>query len=274
MKDDPMEVMRHAGRYVGGRALIVLGGDSGKRWEQVRDQVRPDVIIGANGTCYQINNLDYWVLAENLSRSYGCWKEGREEPERHAEFVRLLTHPHNAWIKMVNYINWKIMQELEVNTLGCVRITRRNDEWLDDLLREPGFSLREYGAGFINGWLLRKEGAGVRVRVGTVALQCMHLAGILGVSEIHTIGYDLMSRRTSGDHWYKHPKYKPDHFRSEAAFIERAYGGRVVRTQWFWLETAQYMREVGEPLLAREGIRWRDHSNGLLKLEGLECTKF
>jgi hypothetical protein len=45
-----------------------------------------------------------------------------------------------------------------------------------------------------------------------------------------------------------------------------------VDTTWTWIETAQYLKEI-EYLFARDGIKWRDHSDGLLQLERLECAK-
>ena len=47
--DNPTAVAMHEGRYFGGRALVVLGGPSGKSWESVRDKIKPDVILTANG---------------------------------------------------------------------------------------------------------------------------------------------------------------------------------------------------------------------------------
>jgi len=66
--DDPQGVNKFKGTYYGGKALLVLGGLSAENWEALRDEIKPDVILGANGTCFKIDNLDFhleistWLL--------------------------------------------------------------------------------------------------------------------------------------------------------------------------------------------------------------------
>ena len=107
---------------------------------------------------------------------------------------------------------------------------------------------------------------GVKVRLGTVGAQLLHLAGILGCAEVHTIGYDLLLGEAS-DHWYEHPRYAVGAFRTEQQFI--TYKG--YRTQVWWVETARWLKDT-EWIFERDGLRWRDHSGGLLTLEGLKCA--
>ena len=42
--DDTLAIELHKDRFYGGTALIVLGGPSGKDWERLRDEIKPDVV--------------------------------------------------------------------------------------------------------------------------------------------------------------------------------------------------------------------------------------
>lgn len=254
--DDPAGVMQHAGRYAKGTALVVLGGYSAERWEELYASIKPDVILGANGVNGLIQNLDYWMIVENMTRCARLANEGDPDAIR---FMEMFHRDADAKCKLISHHSWRRLHD----TRNCIKI-RRHEYLMDG----SNFSFRDYGYGFLQGWVLRRVDAGALVNVGTVALQLIHMAGILGVSEVHTIGYDLMFRSEDRHHAYQYPKYSPDRFRTPAAFVE--YKG--AKTQWVWIETAQYLKQI-EWIFDRDGLKWTDHSDGLLKLEGLNCAK-
>lgn len=259
--DDPHGVMLHANAYYGGKALIVLGGPSGEKWERVRDDVRPDVILGANGVNAKISNLDYWMCAENMTRSSKLADQG---DQRSQDLMDMFYRDTGKAVRLVSHRSWQLLRD----TAGCVRIRRRGYELGEFPL---DFTLREYGEGYLWGWMMKKTDAlhkSIRTHVGTVGVHLLHHAAILGCIEVHTIGFDLKFPGTSSlHHWYKHPPYMPDRFRTSKMFTE--YKG--VKTQWDWIEAAQFLKSV-EPIFERDGLRWKDHSNGLLSLEGLKCA--
>ena len=115
---------------------------------------------------------------------------------------------------------------------------------------------------------MKHKEVGVPVHVGTVGAQLLHLSGILGCDKVHTIGYDLMFRDDSNHHAYEYPTYKVDRFRTDKYRIK--YKG--VDTQWAWIETAQWLKQI-EWVFDRDWLEWTDHSNGLLKVEGLQCAR-
>lgn len=255
--DNPFGVMKHANKYEGGVALIVLGGTSGANWEKLRDEVHPDVILGANGTCFKIDDLDYWVLAENMSYARTMARRGSE---REQQFMRLLTHEHHAKWRMISHRTWHLLED----TTNCVSIRRLGID------ARSSFSFREYGEGLLHGPMLKVTSAlrrGVRFRVGSVGTQVLHLAGILGVKEIHTIGFDLCFKDDKHHHWYDYPTYQPDRFRTDLMF--KTYNG--VRTQEDWIEGMMFLSTLEKPM-QDVGITWRDHSDGLLKAGGVFCT--
>lgn len=261
--DDPTGILQHKDRFFGGRALIVLGGDSGKGWEKVRDEFKPDVILGANGTCLKIKDLDYHMIAENMTRAANLSAQG---DERQKGFLQILTESHYAKFRLLSHRSWHLrhlMNEFE----NCISIRRW--QWAGDRLPDS-FSFRDYGEGFLSGWISRKRetwAPSVKVRVGTVAVQLLHMAGILGVAEVHTIGFDLCSKKSGKDHWYKYPKYEADRFRTENMFLE--YKG--LKTQHFWIETVEFLKSI-RAFFERDGLRWVDHSGGLLQAEGMWCV--
>lgn len=142
---------------------------------------------------------------------------------------------------------------------------RRSHIEYTDLL---DFDFRDYHDGLMNGARMQRPWLIKDLRVGTVTLQAMHLAAILGARKIHTIGYDLCYREFSRDHWYNYPPYKVDgRFWKSDPTAEFAGW----KTNWLWVDTAHYLTLV-KPLLRRQGIEWFDHSNGLLATIGLHAT--
>lgn len=253
--DDAQGVMIHAGKYDGATALIVLGGYSAKDWQALKDKVKPDVILIANGVNSMVENADYWVMAENLTRSHRMAAEGDKDSQK---IVDMFHRDSGA--------KWRFVSHRSINRLAdksnVVSIRRQGYE-LSEITQ--WFSFRDYGLGLLAGWELQHKDAGAVVHVGTVGAQLLHLAGILGCFAVHTIGYDLMFKDADKHHAYDYPTYKVDKFRTDKFRLN--YKG--ADTQWTWIETAQWLKAI-EWVFERDGIEWFDHSNGLLKIEGVK----
>lgn len=261
--DDPQAVMAHKGIYKDGKALIVLGGASGQEWFRVRDQVHPDVILTGNGKT-DLPGADYWMLAENMHYQWGQSQRG---DERGQQFMRMINASNTARHRLISHRSWDLLPD----HTNCIRIRRQGYE-LSEI--PDNFTLREYGSGYLSGWMFKHTQAcqtNVNFRVGTVGLHLLHHAGILGCSEVHTIGYDLMFK---GDkhHWYDHPAYQADRFCNDSMFVRMQYGDVFVNTRWAWVETAQYLRSI-QYLFERDQFTWIDHSDGLLKYERVWCAQ-
>lgn len=259
--DDPDAVMRHANKFQGAKALVILGGYSGGKWEKLKNAIKPDVILGANGVNGQVHCLDYWMCMENMKRPHFRARRGDADSK---SLMSMFYKQGGRIANFVNHLSWDIVRDKHKS----VKARRAGDAVHLHGLPED-FSLREYGLGFMSGWLLRKTEAGALVHVGTVGTHMLHLAGILGCSEVHTIGYDLLFLDgTPRHHWYSHPKYQVDLYRTQEMFILH----KGVRTQQVWLESAQFLKEI-EWVFDRDKMKWVDHSNGLLTIEELNCTK-
>jgi len=238
--------------------LIVLGGYSAKDWRALYDDVHPDVVIIANGANDLVYGADYWICAENLTRSHRMAQQGDADSQK---IVDMFHRQAGAKTRLVSHRSIARIAEHRDN---CIAVRRQGYEPHESKM---WFSFREYGLGLLAGWLLRQKDAGAEVHVGTVGAQCLHLAGILGCAEVHTIGYDLMFQGDGNHHAYAYPLYKQDRFRTDKYRVQ--YKG--VDTQWAWIETAQWLKEM-EWMFERDGLSWHDHSSGLLTVEGLKCA--
>lgn len=250
--------MEHYNRFKGGTALVILGGYSASQWQEVYAQVEPDVIIGANGVNAIAHDLDYWMCAENMTRADALAKQADRDS---IALMEMFHRDTGAKIKLVSHRSWDLLKDHR----NCIKIRRQGYEESEI---KDWFSFREYGLGYLAGWTLKHRQAGVRIHVGTVAAQLLHHAGILGCSIVHTIGLDLMFRHHEKHHAYPHPVYKADKFRKPGFRV--TYKGAA--TQWAWVESAQFFKFI-EPLFKRDALKWIDHSDGLLKVEGLDCAK-
>lgn len=256
-QDDPASVMALKDKNKGGIALIVLGGYSAVRWEELYAEIKPDVLLCANGANSLVYGSDYWMIAENMARSNSLAQKGDPAARR---FMEMFHREAGAKTKLVSHRSWNLLQDAR----NCIRIRRCGFEEHEI---EENFSFREYDLGYLAGWVIRRKEAGVDIHVGTVGAQLIHHAGILGCAKVHTIGFDLMFRDDTKHHAYDYPPYKEDVFRTEKFRLD--YKGAP--TQWAWVETAQWLKSI-EYLFKRDGLGWVDHSDGLLKIEGLECA--
>jgi hypothetical protein len=266
--DEPFAVSLHKDRFHGGKALIVLGGSSGKDWQKLRDQIKPDVILGANGTCFEIDNLDYHLVCENLHMAAGKANLG---DKRYKRIVEILSFNHNAEVRMISFLNWKgtILVDDRIKAIKIKRMGELGENWNSQFER---FCFREYGDGFLSGPMFDHPGAlsssRIQFRVGTVGTQLLHLAGILGVKEVHTIGFDLCFKDVEKHHWYSYPIYQPDRFRTNLMFTEYNY----LKTQFDWIQGADFLKSI-QSLFERDKLNWIDHSEGLLKEKELWCAQ-
>lgn len=254
--DDPETMQQQEGKYDGGVALVVLGGYSGREWETLYEDISPDVILIANGVNAKIQNADYWLCSENMTRSHKLAKAG---DLRSRSLMEMFYRDAGAGVKLISHRSWELLQD----KTDCIRICRDKNHGGGPGETPDYFSFRHYGGGFLNGWLL-KHAYGARVHVGTVGVQLLHMTGILGCARVHTIGFDLCFKNPTEHHWYQYPPYQVDVFRKPEMFTE--FEG--LRTQWTWVETAQFLQAI-RPLFERDKLAWVDHSEGLLQKMGI-----
>ena len=47
------------------KALLLLGGPSGANWQELQAEIKPDILMGANGA--NIHPLDVWICSERMT---------------------------------------------------------------------------------------------------------------------------------------------------------------------------------------------------------------
>ena len=115
-----------------------------------------------------------------------------------------------------------------------------------------------------------------RLGRGTVSCQAIHLAAMLGASEIHLIGADLHFRGPV-QHFYGDNEYgthEVDGKRYHALDVERKLNpivtarhprtGEIVETTLHFRESAEFIDDLVRGALARERIAFVDFSDGLI----------
>jgi len=263
-QDDPIAMKYLEGSRLDGKALIVLGGSSGKDWEDIKKKINPDVILGANGVCFEVKDLDLHLVTENLHMAAGRAAKGDARCKR---IMEIISPANTARVKLISYLNWQGVPIVD-SRVQAIKIRRVGELGANYEMQMKSFSLREYGEGLLAGPIFDHPGAltstKIQFRIGTVATQLLHVAGVLGVREVHSIGMDFCDY----GHWYKYPKYQPDRFRTDSMFT--VHNG--LRTQFDWIQGAKWLKSL-QWLFERDGLEWIDHSGGLLKTEGLWCAK-
>jgi hypothetical protein len=251
-----MNIEDLTGSHAGQKALIVLGGPSAKKWKDLQDMINPNIILGANGVNAMIPNLDYWMCIENMRRTFRLAAKG---DSRARQFANMFQHT-GARTRIVHRKSYHLLK----NTDNAIPATKAPSFDLDQIPTE--FSFRNYGNGYIGGAIMKDMGSlmnNLKLAVGTVGLQLLHHSGILGVSEVHTIGFDLCFKDGSGHHAYEYPQYEANNYFSPLNFKEHM----GLKTMSFWIESAQYLLGI-IPLMEQVGLKWIDHSDGLLQRMG------
>ena len=257
--DEPHAVEAHKGAFDGGRALIVLGGPSGANWKELHDKMKPDVLITVNNVGTQIPDADYWICAENMNWAH---KESVSNKYKMRKQARSLMHMFlnsRAKVRLVNRKSHYLLSDKN----NTIKIKRSHIEV--DML--PRLDFREYSEGLMNGPRMQRPDIIKDLRVGTVGLQALHFAAILGCVPIATIGFDLCFR--DRHHWYDYPMtYTQDGRFWLKDPATRAFG---LDTTYFWTDTLDFLVAL-EPYLERQGIKWSDYSDGLLAAAGMKCA--
>jgi len=251
------DINEHVGKFHNKAALIVLGGPSALGWKELADKIKPDVVLGANGVNSMIPDLDYWMCIENMRRSASLARKG----DSYGKAMMEMLNRTGPKVRLVFRKSVELLKNLD----NVISVSKR-PMFEPDAVPED-FSFRHYGAGYIKGSPMKNKDAigELKLAVGTVGLQLLHHAGILGCKQVHTIGYDLQFREGQDHHAYKYPSYQPNVYFKPKNFTEHL----GVNTMWFWIETAQFLLAI-KPQMDKVGLEWVDHSDGLLSRMGMQ----
>lgn len=239
-------------KYIGSKVLIIGTGHSTKNLVQYKDQLKEkfDIIVGLNFSTKDFEEqLDFhMILEKNPVKSYESMKS---EPYR---------------LDLPRILNWKSLTKFPKDILA-IKATRNNFDGKPDI--------RKYKHNGIEGFLIGPPG-NKNLSVGSVALNGIHFAGIIGCSEIYLIGADLMFK-DKYDHYYPDNLYRKSKTKeaNRSPIISITHGGKEYKTTMFFKESAQYIDSVIDTMCKPAGIRVFDFSDGLIsKAQKLDLDKF
>jgi len=222
------------GRHTGKPCLIIAGGPSGNEWHGMPNMLR----VGINATIGKMNDhLDYWLAMDKGSAKCPWWYLVGTRPAPRACFV---------W--------WRMYRALPPEAKNCY-------QWIARGFKE-GVDPREADALWGGYPMVHTPGKHPSSTGGSL-MRAMHLMAIAGCSEIHTIGVDLCYHDLDKLHWYDNSIAGPQPLWNK---MRCKYLG--LTTNWFFVDTAHFLLDFWEPALQKIGVRWIDHSQGLLQRLG------
>jgi hypothetical protein len=241
--------------------LVVATGPSAKHVlpYDARLHDRYDAVIALNGSVTMVEHIDYFLSVESKACLWDWYH-----------------HP----------LPQDVIRCVSESGIRFARENGRLDEQADRsylLLRhvyETPPDIRHYrNAAGEEGILVGPQGE-TQLGRGTVTLQALHFASMLGASEIHLIGADLHFRGPI-QHFYGQHEYgthEVDGKRYHALDVEvrmnpmvtttHPRSGRVVESTLHFVESAAYIDEIVRGPLAAAGVEVVDFSDGLLTAPG------
>lgn len=228
-------------QYVGKTALIMGTGMSTQNMIKYKNKINKkfDVVIGLNF----------------------CIKDFEENLTHH---LVLEKNPHSLYVEMEkskNYrkdlpriLNWKTLYHFPKD-LFIIKAARNYFDGVIDI-RKYKYNNKE---GFIIG-PANKQG----VSVGTVALQGLHLAGIMGCTNAYIVGVDLIFGDNL-DHYYGDRFYRDNsNEKHKSPIIREIYNNKECYTTRFFKDSANYLNNIFIPKCFLMGMNVYTFSQGLV----------
>lgn len=247
------------GRLPGSRVLVVATGPSAQQVlpYDARLHDRYDAVIGLNGSVTMIENLDFFLSVESKASLWDWYH-----------------HP----------LPPRVIRCVSESGIRFARENGRPDEQADRsylLLRhvyENPPDIRHYrNAAGEEGILVGPKGE-TELGRGTVTLQSLHFASMLGAREVHLIGADLHFRGPI-QHFYGQHEYgthEVDGKRYHRLDVEvrmnpmvtttHPRSGQIVESTLHFVESADYIDEMIRGPLTEAGVEVVDFSDGLLTM--------
>lgn len=232
---------KYQGKHKGKSILIIGTGHSTKRLVKYKHQLKKhfDVILGLNFSTYDFESeLDYhMILEKNPVKSYKSMKPGTYRKD------------------LPRILNWKSLNKFPKDILA-IKATRSNFD--------GEVNIRKYNHKGSEGFLIGP--AGIKgLSVGSVSLNAIHFAGILGCNIIYMMGADLLFR-DKFDHYYPDNLYRKSETKkaNRSPIIKVSHRGKQYVTTKFFQESAVYINSVIVNECKRAGIEVFDFSDGLI----------
>jgi hypothetical protein len=230
-----------------GQSVLIIGtGPSTANLVQYKGCIKCKfgAVIGLNFATNDFEDLlDYHVILEkNPDMAY---TEMKNEPDRFRK-------------DLPRILNWKTLDKFPQD-LNIYKATRENFGFSPDI--------KNYEHDGKEGLLIGPQDP-QGLSAGTVLLNGIHLACIMGFSDIYIIGADLMFKSKQSDHYYKDNNFYRKGKRKKtnmSPIVTVKHDGVEYETTQFFAHSAKYIDEVIKNHCVPAGINVYDFSNGLLK---------
>lgn len=228
-------------KYKDKSALIIGTGHSTKNLVQYKSILRDkfDVIIGLNFSTRDFESQLHFhmVLEKNPALVYNSMKQ---------DTYRL---------DLPRILNWKSINKFPKD-INAIKATRSNFE--------GDCNIREYSANSSEGFLIGPLG-NKKLSIGSVSLNALHFACILGCSKVYMIGADLMFK-DQYDHYYPDNHYRKSKTKlaNRSPIITIKHSGKEYKTTKFFEESSKYIDTIINTKCRPLGIEVFDFSDGLI----------
>lgn len=253
---------KFSGVSKGTSALVIGSGPSTSKILEYKNVLKEkfDLVLGVNRTIRDFEDvMDYHIVMEKkpLSIVNDMYSFGYKRD-------------------LPRIINYKAIKHFPKD----INIIKARREYFNG-----NFSLRHYKKGnkegLLENWNKKKVeknyGLASAIYSGTVAMQAVHFACILGCRDIYLIGTELMFDGYY-DHYYKDRHYRdlvtPEFSRSKLMEVKGPEDKKVLTNSAFY-RSAKFFDKVIKNHAPKAGVTFYDFSNGLIsKAEKLGVNKF
>jgi len=213
-----------------------------------------DIIIGLNKAFVEFDNvMDYHLVSEKITKA-------------NAHIFSNLLNDGDFDTHKIRFINFKGLSFFNTDKYNIVPITRSNHNNNLDFKSYITNSESHVNKGFYSG-PVGSDG----FSLGTVMLQGIHLASIMGAKNIYMIGVDLVFKNNS-DHFYGGRTYRDKKIGKKENQHKIVKCGEYETTRYY-LESAKFLDTVIEDKYNDIGVF--DFSNGLIrKAEKINVMEF
>jgi len=213
-------------KHPNSRILIIADGPSTKKILDKKTILKQyfDVIISVNhGFAYFDDIIDYHLVTEKVSPTN--------------KVVKMLSE--KSYSKSVpRILNWKGIEKYD-QSYNIYKTTRHPFT--------TNSNIRKYKDGAVEGFLTGPANSR-NMAVGSVSLNAMHLACILGATTIYTIGTDLVFK-DEFDHFYDDHMYRGKEYKkivkaeNRVHIIDIELNGKKYQTTDYFKDSADYINK-------------------------------
>jgi hypothetical protein len=228
------------GQHPNSDILIIGTGVSTQKILKYKDRLKEkfDAIIGVNFSTKDFENeMDYHVIAEK-----GMLKL----------FMNKVDEKYVYRKDLPRVFNWKIIKKYP-NDMNFIKSNRNSFD--------GDYDIREYQHNNTEGLLIGPMTSD-NLSAGTVILQSMHLACIMGAKNIYLSGADYVFSKEF-DHYYKDKMYRDIKRDWQTPIITVSHNGEEYQTLRYFKESADFLNSFIVDL-KKHDVGVHSFSNGLL----------